>query len=428
MAIVQQSWTIRQRLARGGFVWTAVGLLGLVVWTAWWGVSWRRNVLVHVDQTWIMGWRFLGLDFFNNYQASRHWLAGGDAYRESIGDPLARAFCYPPLVLPTFAWCGWFTPQRAYHIFLLALTTLAGLGVWSACRARRELNLQPLPVTFALAAVLFSTPILYALERGNFDLLVLAPLLVAAWALRERGWFRDGVAGLCLAYAAGIKVYPALLILGLVPLRRPRALALCGVAGFLLLLFHFGDYGAFRANAAEMAAQNDPRVSRFLSGTMHSLSATWPLLVEPLRSELLGRLPGMVAALLILGPIIGWVSWRLFRCPEPSRAILPYFLWITATATFFPPVANDYSLVFLPLAIVATWDRRDPALVHMAMGLLLLWWQPWQLDVSARVLILGKVAALWAVGVSLIYRIREQTHLVESVASTPDLVSLPQAA
>jgi hypothetical protein len=308
------------------------------------------------------------------------------------------------------------------------LTSITGLGVWSACRARRELNLQPVPLALALAVVLFSTPVLYALERGNFDLLVLAPLLVAVWALRERGWLRDGVAGLCLAYAAGIKVYPALLILGLVPLRRPRALALCGVAGALLLLFHFGDYGAFRANAAELVAQNDPRITRFMNGTMHSLSATWPLLVEPLGSTLLGRLPGMVAALLILGPIIGWVSWRLFRCPEPSRAILPYFLWMTAAATFFPPVANDYSLVFLPLATVATWDRRDPAPVHMLMGLTLLWWQPWQLDVGARVIILSKVAALWAVGVSLSYRIREQSQVVESASSTPDLVSLPQAA
>ena len=428
MAMVQQLRTIRPRLARSSFIWTAVGLLGLIVWIVWWGVSWRRNVLVHVDQTWIMGWRFLGLDFFNNYQASRHWLAGGDVYRESIGDPLARAFCYPPLVLPTFAWCGWFTAQRAYHIVLLALTGLTGVGVWSACRARRELNLQPVPLAFALACVLFSTPVVYALERGNFDLLLLAPLLVAAWALRERGWSRDGLAGLCLAYAAGIKVYPALLILGLAPLRRPRALVLCGISGMLLMLFHFNDYGAFRANAAEMVAQNDPRVTHFLGWTMHSLPATWPLLVEPLGSKLLGRVPGMVAALLILGPIIGWVSWRLFRCPEPSRAILPYFLWMTATASFFPPVANDYSLVFLPLAVLATWDRRDPAPVHMAMGLLLLWWQPWQLEVGPRVLMFGKVAAVWAVGVSLLYRIREQSHLVELASTTPDLVSLPQAA
>lgn len=89
---------------RSLYLWTAVGAVGLALWAGWWGLSWKRNTLVHVNQTWIMGWRFLGLDFLNNYQASRHWLAGGDAYRDTIDDPLSRAFCYPPLVLPTFAW------------------------------------------------------------------------------------------------------------------------------------------------------------------------------------------------------------------------------------------------------------------------------------------------------------------------------------
>lgn len=428
VATVQQSGMTREQPARWFYIWTAVGLLGLALWAGWWSLSWKRNVLVGVNQTWIMGWRFLGLDFLNNYQASRCWLSGGNPYRDAIDDPLTRAFCYPPLVLPTFAWCGWFTPGRAFHIFLLALGSISVLGVWSACRARKDLGLERLPFALVLAAVLFSTPLLYALERGNFDLLVLPPLLLAAWCLRERGWLRDGLAGLCLAYAAGIKVYPGLLILGLIPLRRPRALVLCCLSGMLLLLFHPGDYAAFRANAAAMVAQNDPQVNRFLGWTMHSLSATWPLLVEPLGWNLLTRLPGNVAAALILGPVLGWVSWRLYRCPEPRRVILPYFFWLTAAATFFPPVANDYSLVFLPLAVAAIWDRRDPVMVHVCMGLLLLSWQPWQLEVGPRVLIFGKVAAVWAVGVSLATRIHEQSCRELAQHTTPTLVALPEAA
>ena len=226
MAIELQSEIARGQSARLFRVWTAVGLLALAIWAAWWYVSWRRNVLVHVESTWIMGWRFLGLDFFNNYLASRHWMAGGDAFRDAMGDPLGRAFCYPPLVLPTFAWCAWFSPQRAMHIFLIVLTCIVGLAVWCASRARRELDLEPVPYTILLAGVLFSTPVLYALERGNFDLLILPPLLLAAWSLKSElaatVWPE-----LCLAYAAGIKIYPAILILGLIPLRRFRALLLC---------------------------------------------------------------------------------------------------------------------------------------------------------------------------------------------------------
>ncbi len=428
MATVHQTEEGCGQSARLPRLWAVVGLLLLALWATWWGVSWRRNSLVQVDKTWIMGWNFLGLDFLNNYQASRHWLAGGDAYREPIGDPLQRAFCYPPLVLPTFAWCNWFPAQRALHLFMLALVVIIGAGVWCVGRSRDELNLRHVPFTLMLAAVLWSTPFLYALERGNFDILVLPPLLIAAWALRERGWWRDGVAGSCLAYAAGIKIYPVILVLGLIPLRRPRALLFAGVAGVLLLCFHFGDYAGFRANAAAMVAQSDPKINRFLSGTMHSLAATWPLLVEPFGLKPLIRFPGLFAAGLILGPILLWTSWQVYRYGEPRRLILPYFLWLTALASFFPPVANDYSLVFLPLAVLASWDRRDPVWVHMALALLLLSWQPWQIDVGARVLIFGKVAAIWAVGISIVGRAREQVPSAEQSASGRAIVSLPRAA
>jgi hypothetical protein len=414
--------------ARSPRVWAVLGLLALALWAAWWGVSWRRNSLVQVEKTWIMGWHFLGLDFLNNYQASRHWLAGGDAYRESIGDPLQRAFCYPPLVLPTFAWCAWFPAQRALHIFLLGLVAITGAGVWRLKRGRSELGLQPVPFPLILAAVLFSTPFLYALERGNFDLLVLPPLSLAAWALRERGWWRDGLAGACLAYAAGIKIYPIIVVLGLLPLRRPRALLCTGVVGLLLLGFHFGDYAAFRANAAALVAQNDPKITRFLGWTMHSLTATWPLLVEPLGFKPLMRLPGLVAAGLILGPVLIWTSWQVYRYGEPRRLLLPYCLWLTALASFFPPVANDYSLVFLPLAVASVWDRRDPVWVHMALALWLLSWQPWQIDVGPRVLMFGKVAAIWAVGASIVSRAREQVGLAEQSLDGVQTISLPRAA
>ncbi|CAN5400395.1 hypothetical protein BH10PLA2_BH10PLA2_38760 [soil metagenome] len=414
--------------ARNHRLWFVIGVLALVLWAAWWGQSWRRNALVHVEKTWIMGWQFLGLDFLNNYQASRHWLAGGNVYQEPFGDPLDRTFCYPPLVLPTFAWCHLSPAQRAFHVFLLALTAITALAVWCAARTRRELGSQAVPFTVLLAAVLFSTPILYAFERGNFDLLVVPPVLLAAWALRGRGWLRDGLAGLCLAFAAGLKIYPLLLVLGLIPLRRPRAFILCGVAGVLLLWFHPGDYAGFRANAATLVAQNDPRITRFLGWTMHSLTATWPLLVEPFALKPLTRLPGLVAAALIFGPILLWTSRRICRMAEPRRVLLPYLLWLASLASFFPPVANDYSLVFLPLAVVMTWDRRDPVLVHLAMGLLLLSWQPYQLEVGPRVLMFGKVAAIWAVGISIVYRVREQEQSTEQVPTSELVNSLPRAA
>ena len=70
------------------------------------------------------------------------------------------------------------------------------------------------------------------------------------------------------------------------------------------------------------------------------------------------------------------------------------------------PYSNDYNLLPLPLCALAVWDRRDPAWVHLALGLLLACWQPVRPPVDAEVLFVIKLAALYAVGASLCARAR----------------------
>ena len=86
-----------------------------------------------------------------------------------------------------------------------------------------RIALSALPLPWVLAATLCSTPVLFAMERGNWDLLVLAPLALAAFALKEPTWQRDCLAGSCLALAAWIKLYPGLEIaqLSFMMLDRP---------------------------------------------------------------------------------------------------------------------------------------------------------------------------------------------------------------
>ena len=107
--------------------------------------------------------------------------------------------------------------------------------------------------------------------------------------------------------------------------------------------------------------------------------------------------------------MLGWVAYRLYRCPTPEPFLVPVFLWATAIGTFVPTVANDYSLVFLPLAAVAAWDRRDPPAAHAALGFLLIVLQPVSFYFSPSVALGGKVAGVIAVGFCLAARLREQT-------------------
>src|SRR5439155_2943246 len=96
-----------------------------------------------------------------------------------------------------------------------------------------------------LAALLCSTPLFYAMERGNYDLLVLLLVLPAVWALRSQAWWRNGLAGSCLALAAWIKIYPAILLLGLLPLRRLRAFWCGGLVALGLGVLQWPQLASF---------------------------------------------------------------------------------------------------------------------------------------------------------------------------------------
>ena len=123
------------------------------------------------------------------------------------------------------------------------------------------------------------------------------------------------------------------------------------------------------------------------------------------------------------------VAYRVSRCAEPNRILYPYLLWLAAAATFIPKVSIDYNLVFLPLAIIAVWDRRDPVLVHLCMAFMFLWAQPLGVPIGPILLLGFKYLSLAAVAVSLAWRAREQAAISSNEPSTFALPhSVPVAA
>jgi hypothetical protein len=386
----------------------SLGLLLLVFVAYWWTTSIQIDRLRGGQRVWQV-WQFLGLDFLNNYHATRHWQNGGDPFREPFGDPLSRDFCYPPLVLPVFAWCRWLTLHQAVVSWTVFLTVVTALGTFGCLGCRRALGLSKIPWTAALSGVLCSVPFLFAMERGNYDLLLLIPLGLAAWALREKSWPRDGLAGGALALAALLKIYPAFLALAFLPLRRFRAAACFVVVAVCLSLFHYHDWSAMRENMARLIPRVSPNYTHDLGWASHTLSGSWQLIWQGTRFRALAKIPNAVGALAVIMPGVSWISWRLWRCPAPKALIGPYLLWLASAAVFIPEVSNDYNLVFLPLAAVAVWDRRDPIPVHMGMGLCAVWCQPVPLGISSFTLLGMKLLSLAAVGGSLLCRIHEQT-------------------
>jgi hypothetical protein len=378
----------------------------LVLWAVWWVASLARGHLIAGDVTWVSPLPEIAADFrFSIDHVARVRSQGRNPYLES-----ADIFCalspYPPMLYRLVGWVTLLDPATAVWVWSATLAAVLVAGATAARSGRRALRLTVPTWPVMVVAVVFSTPALLALERGQCDPFVIAALLAAAWLLNGRGLTAEVVAGGLLGVVAWVKYYPGVALVGLLALRRGRgALAFVLVAG-LIGLVDRDDVRRSIANGATLARANRVEYVAFCFPTKHAIAESWRPLwtATPLRT--LRRVPGPVAAALCLVPAVALVSLRVARAADPGPLVVPYLLWLTAAATFGMPYAIDYNLVALPLAALCVWDRRDPTAVHVALGLLLLWWQPIALPIDGRLLFLFKLAGLYAVGASLARKAR----------------------
>src|SRR5262249_36920691 len=214
--------------------------------------------LVGGQRTWVPVWHHFGLDFQANHYSSRLWLAGHNPYHELTKAPVAAHYAYPPLVLWLFAWTWFVAEPAAVVVWMAALTAIAVLGARAAWRARGALGLWPVPWPLLLAAVLWSTPVVFSLERGNCDLLVVLFLLPFPGALPGRERRHDLLGGVCLALAIWTKVYPGLLLCGVAAVRRWRLLGCTVLACTAIGLLDLPGVLQFRATLGGMIAHHAP--------------------------------------------------------------------------------------------------------------------------------------------------------------------------
>ncbi len=400
------------------FILLFAGVLLLALWAVIWAISLSKNHLVIGKYTQIPCWPNLSCDFDINYCAARTWLAGGDPY-QSVIKGLAFRYDHPPLVLVLFSWCFLIPHPIAIILWFSVQTAVFAFAVLACRRSRQELNLFNVPLPLLLAAVLFSFPVLFEMERGNWNILVLLFLLLTVTALRGRSLFCDILAGVCAGVAAWIKVYPALFLIGFLALRRWRAASFFAVAVILIGLANIRGVMEFAANIKESARTSTPDYEGGFIAWSHTVSGSWALFCRINRLSLLERLPGTAGWGVLVFPLVVWVSYWIARVPNPSRLIYPYFLWLIASATYLPPIANDYSLFFLPLAALAVWDRRDKVYVHVLMAFMLMWWQPIWPPVSSKFLFYSKLVGLGSVALILVIRAWEQIKVGCEVERIP---------
>lgn len=394
-------------LARRLSLMLALALIGF--WVYGLVQSVRTNHLFLGHWTWTFAAPTLAVDFHYHIDHTARVLASGRSI-ESETDIYCKLFPYPMMIPRLFRWVAWMSTRSAIAVWSGALAVIFLVSTWAVFRNRRRLGLTNLPFPWLLVLVLYATPMLSAIERGQCDPLTILFLIASAALLRSenRPKLAETASGGLLGLAAWIKFYPGLVIVALLSMKKWRAAAaFLLVAGTIGIVDFHSTLRAF-ANGREIASRTTPS-SMWLSPVQHSVSTFWPHIWSNTSLKVLSNVPGPVVSVLLLAPALALVGWRFWRLDSRflGRFALPLFLWIVAAGTFALPYSNDYNLIFLPLAILAVYDRRDPPWVAMALGLLALSWQPVACMIDPRVLFLGKLLALYGAACSLRNRAAE---------------------
>ena len=424
------------------------GTMLLLLWLAFWIESFGRGQLMFARDVSFPAWYFIGLDFMHNFLGSRAWMSGLNPYVDDIGD-VRGPYAYPPVVLPMFAWCYVvpFALAAALWAAFIALTIAWAARIVQGVRVAARLPF--LSLVLATVLILWSMPAMFAMERGNSDALVLLGMIGAALVWRRKpSWANDAIIGGCIALAAWVKVYPLVLFGVLVLAGRWRALAL-GLVIFAVVGLVPLDYtkGFFEASRHAQAQRTDTvgaavdwlkrqpvRKIRLeyahIEFSSHSLTSYWPRLWMSQGILFLHRIPGLIGAGVCLFPLGAWVAWRFWRSPRRDEWVFPFMLWVASLVTFWMPVAYDYNLYFLPLAMWAVWDHRDGLVSNLAFLAGALWWQPLELPepFSPPALLFIKLASLVVTGQALVRRLTAAAPETAPTSATAAATRSPGAA
>jgi hypothetical protein len=372
-----------------------LGLIG--AWVAFLVVTLRRDSMIFGTSTWIPVLPFLAGDFRVHVDhVARLQAAGIDPHQH----PECSLYPYPPMIGRLYYWVRYFEPHIASAIWQGFSAMLLAAGGVAAWRTRRELGIAPIPLALIIVGVLYNTPALFLVERGQIDVLILLPILASVWLLRRRGGLAELTAGGLLGAAAWVKYYPGVVVVALIALGRRKATAAFAVVAALIGIVDFDGFrqsvrkgSAVSTVFSEMAEQYP-----IVHPVQHSISQAWRQLWFVRPFPILRKIPGVVVAAVLLVPLVLLVSRRVARAAHPEPLIYPLILWLVAAATFGLPYSNDYNLSLLPIAALAVWDRRDRPSIQVALGLSMIWSQPVWLPVDGQILLLFKVGALYAIG------------------------------
>jgi hypothetical protein len=320
--------------------------------------------------------------------AGRALLAEESPYRVGL------IYLYPPLTAQAFAaahrgvaalggavgadWDRDAVWDRVFYLYQCAQVLLVLGAHFLLVRLARDLGIAArwAPLWVGLLLV-FDNPVFRTLRHGQVNLWVLDLSLVGLVLARSR----PALAGIAVALAAHVKLYPLLLLvpLGLCGAWAAAAWALAAATGVALL----GDASLWREYAALVGGGFSGEVA-FRNGSLHSVAYNTAQLVFGAS----GRGPAVTWAVRI--GTLGFAAWavarivareRLRRRPGASDAVPRALAEHGADALAFallasPSVWEHHYVMALPLALVACASRAKDRPGLLALGLFAVFGMP----------------------------------------------------
>jgi hypothetical protein len=124
-------------------------------------------------------------------------------------DPYSVAkVSYPPFGLLMFDSIGFMSARQATLLVLTVSWAVIASIFWNAINFATDLN--PREKVLLLASAIFSFPLLFALDRGNLDVVAMSLVLLAFWSQKKQS--SPVLSGVILGISSAIKIYPLLLL------------------------------------------------------------------------------------------------------------------------------------------------------------------------------------------------------------------------
>lgn len=287
---------------------------------------------------------FLGLEhlIFSDFYETCH--------RATHDDPYSIWTLYFPSALQFFSAFCRFSPKILSLDDLLAILILVNFGFFSLISARL-LKVGPRSLGYWLLFYITSYPFLYAVNRGNIELLIV--ILVAGFVFFERTGRSTGAVAL-ISLAASFKGIPGIFAAEYLGRRRYAAfgatLALIVVFSVLGVLQLPGDMIGHLAGLIRQHQKFDIVWAQGLDGLVRSASFYGMVKTVLLLTGAALPTANVIASILwvALLMLLGFQLWTMIQGWRPATAA-SRFMVMALIFLFFPRVSNDYKVMILSL-------------------------------------------------------------------------------